>query len=290
MNPRTWLRKLPFDHFRNLPPRVAVVRLEGAISATMSRLRRGSVNLEALEQSLERAFALPDLAAVAIAVNSPGGSAVQSSLVAGRIRALATEKDVPVFSFVEDVAASGGYWLACAGDEIYADSSSIIGSIGVISASFGFVDLIAHHGVERRVHTAGEYKAILDPFQPEDPDDVARLKGLQSEIHKAFKEWVRLRRGDRLTGPESELYSGAFWTGGKARELGLVDGIGDLRGVMRARYGEKVRFVRIGGRRSLLSLFRGGRGASLAVGVTDAIVGSALQAIEERALWSRFGL
>ena len=287
---RNLLRRLPIERFRNPPPRVAVVRLEGVISATMSRFGRGVVNLQTFEQSLERAFSMPDLAAVALAINSPGGSAVQSSLVAGRIRALAEENDIPVFAFVEDVAASGGYWLACAGDEIYADASSIIGSIGVISASFGFTDLISRHGVERRIYTAGEHKATLDPFLPEDPDDVERLKKSQSEIHDTFKKWVQSRRGGRLAGPEDELYSGAFWTGGKAREFGLVDAIGDLRSVMRTRYGEKVRIVRIGGRRSLLSLFRGSSGLAQEAGFADSIVESSFRAIEERTLWSRIGL
>jgi signal peptide peptidase SppA len=293
MNLRPWLRSLPFDRFRNPPPRVAVVRLEGEIAASMSRFRRGQVNLQTMERLLERAFALPDVAAVAISVNSPGGSAVQSSLVAGRIRALAEEKAVPVFAFVEDAAASGGYWLACAGDEIYADASSIVGSIGVIFAGFGLPDLIARHGVERRLHTAGANKGALDPFLPENPDDVARLKELQADIHGAFKEWVRERRGERLIGPVDELYSGAFWTGRKALALGLVDGIGDLRSVMRARFGDKVQFVTFGARRSLLSLLKGPGGAgvpAVAATIGGSIVDSGLQAIEERALWSRYGL
>jgi signal peptide peptidase SppA len=289
MTLRTWLRKLPFERFRNPPPRVAVVRLEGAIAAGTSRLRRGQTNIETLEPVLERAFALPDAVAVAIVVNSPGGSAAQSSLVAGRIRALAEEKKLPVIAFVEDVAASGGYWLACAGDEIFVDPGSLVGSIGVIFAGFGFTDLIARHGVERRIHTAGESKAMLDPFLPEDPADVQRLRDAQTELHNVFKDWVRSRRGDRLRGEEADLFSGAFWAGRKAVEFGLVDGVGELRATMRERFGEKVTFVRFGARRSLLSAVRlGGGSATETFGA--ALVDSALRVIAERALWSRFGL
>lgn len=290
MNPRRWLRTLPFERFRNPPPRVAVVRLEGAISATPSRLRRGQISLEALDTTLERAFSLPDVAAVALSVNSPGGSPVQSSLVARRIRALAIEKDVPVFAFVEDVAASGGYWLACAADEIYADAGSLVGSIGVVYAGFGFADLIARHGVERRLHTAGESKGMLDPFLPEVPEDVKRLRDAQTDLHDVFKEWVRTRRGDRLCGPDDELFSGAFWTGGKARELGLVDALGDLRSVMRDRFGDKVVFARFGTRRSMLTLLRGAGGAAMADNIGGSMIERAIVAVEERALWSRFGL
>lgn len=293
MNLRALLRLLPVERFRHPPPRVAIVRLEGTISPATSRFRRGRINLQALEASLKRAFETPDLSAVALVVNSPGGSAVQSSLVASRIRALAEEKEVPVVAFVEDVAASGGYWLACAGDEIFADRSSIVGSIGVVFAGFGFAELIARHGVERRLHTAGERKAALDPFVPEDPDDIARLKVTQAEIHEAFTEWVCARRGDRLTGQPDELFSGAFWAGGKALELGLIDGIGDLRSVMRARFGDKVRFITVDEGRSLLRLIMqaaASRPHDMAVGVADAFVDRSLHSIEERALWSRFGL
>ena len=290
MNFRRWLRTLPFERFRNPPPRVAVVRLEGVISASTSRLRRGQISLETLDATLERAFSLPDVAAVALCVNSPGGSPVQSSLVAGRIRALADENKVPVYAFVEDVAASGGYWLACAADEIHADAGSLVGSIGVVYAGFGFSDLIARHGVERRLHTAGTSKAMLDPFLPEAPDDVKRLNEAQADLHATFKNWVRERRGERLQGAEDELFSGAFWTGRKALTLGLVDAIGDLRAAMRERFGEKVTFVRLGGRRSLLSALRGGGIAGNAGTLGEAMVDRAIQAIDDRALWSRFGL
>jgi signal peptide peptidase SppA len=290
MNIRRWLRTLPFERFRNPPPRVAVIRLEGTISASTSRLRRGQISLEALDATLERAFDLPDLAAVALCVNSPGGSPVQSSLVAGRIRVLADEKKVPVIAFVEDVAASGGYWLACAGDEILADAGSLVGSIGVVFSGFGFTELIARYGVERRIHTAGANKAMLDPFLPEAPDDVKRLLEAQSDIHDAFKDWVRSRRGGKLNGPEDDIFSGAFWTGRKALELGLIDGLGDMRGVMRARFGDDVDLVRIGGKRSLFSALRGGGVAAAGDALGGELVDRALQAVDERALWSRFGL
>lgn len=283
---------LPIGRFRQPPPRVAVLRLEGVIMASASRLRRGQLNLSALDRTLERAFALPDLAAVAITVNSPGGSPVQSSLVAGRIRALADERKLPVLTFVEDVAASGGYWIACAGDEIYADASSIVGSIGVVFAGFGFAELIARHGIERRLHTAGASKGALDPFLPEVPDDVARLAESQAAIHDAFKDWIRTRRGARLSGPEDELFSGAFWTGRKALGFGLVDGIGDLRTILRERYGRRTQLIPVGRRRSLLSLAPGMGSASDGgyASVAHSLAAGALTAVEERLLWSRFGL
>jgi signal peptide peptidase SppA len=218
---------------------------------------------------------------VALAVNSPGGSPVQSALIAKRIRALAAEKEVPVFAFCEDVAASGGYWLACAGDEIYADGSSIIGSIGVVSAGFGFPALLEKIGVERRVHTSGTKKAILDPFRPENPDDVEHLKELQEDIHSQFKDYVRARRGDRLAAGEDVLFTGEFWTGSRAVELGLVDAIGDLRGVMREKYGEKVRLQVVGERKSWLQK---------RFGLDAAWADELVAAVETRLAWARYGL
>jgi serine protease SohB len=208
---------------------------------------------------------------------------VQSSLIARRIRSLAEEKKLPVHVFVEDVAASGGYWLACAGDDIHVDASSIVGSIGVISAGFGFTKALERLGVERRVHTAGENKAMLDPFQPEDPEDVARLRRLQDEMHATFKDWVRTRRGDRLKGDDATLFQGEFWTGKRGLELGLVDGLGHLRDVLRARYGKKVRLPLIGERPpGLLRKMLGLGSMSLAQ--------DALEVAEQRALWGRYGL
>ena len=287
------LRLLPFERFQNPPPVVAVVRLTGMIAAGGgSPLRRGGLNLAALAAPLERAFKLPHLKAVALAINSPGGSPVQTSLIYKRVRALATEKEVPVVAFAEDVAASGGYWLACAADEIFADESSILGSIGVIFAGFGFQDLIARYGVERRVHTAGTNKSMLDPFRPEKPEDVERLLRAQGEIHAAFIDAVRARRAGALKAPEDELFTGEFWTGKRALELGLIDGIGDVRSVMRERYGERVRLVVVGPRTGWVRRRAGLTDTARAWdgGLADDLVDGALAAIERRALWARFGL
>ncbi len=269
------------DRFRRAPV-VPVVRLSGVIAAG-GFLGSRSLSIESVAPLLARAFSQRGAKAVALAINSPGGSPVQSALIAARIRLLAAEKKLPVIAFVEDVAASGGYWLACAADEILVDPSSIVGSIGVISAGFGFQDLIARYGVERRVHTSGERKAMLDPFRPEKPEDVERLKLLHAEIHDGFKDWVRQRRGAKLKGDEATLFSGEFWTGKRGLELGLVDGLGELRTVLQARYGAKVRLPVIGPRRRLLQRFGLGGGLELMGPAT-------LAAIEERLHWQRFGL
>ena len=259
--------------FLNRAPRVAVIRLHGAIAAGP----RGQVNDAAFAPLIERAFKRGKPAAVALSVNSPGGSPVQSSMIAERIRRLATEKEIPVYAFVEDVAASGGYWLACAADRIYADKTSIVGSIGVIFATFGASEFIARHGVERRVYTSGENKSQLDPFKPEDPEDVARIEAIGAEMHAVFIDHVKAARGQRL-GDDPGLFTGQFWTGARALELGLIDGIGHLVPVMRREFGDKVRFAVYGPRRSMWRRFGG------------AVMGDALAAVEERALWARFGL
>ncbi len=280
-----WLRRVPWAGEKIADrveggPLVNVLRLDGVIGRT-SGPRRGGMTLSDLAESIERAFKGPHVEAVALAINSPGGSPVQSSLIATRIRALAAEKEVPVFAFCEDVAASGGYWLACAADEIYADPASIVGSIGVVYAGFGFPEMLAKIGVERRVHTAGEKKAILDPFQDEDEDDVEILKDLQADIHEQFKAHVRDRRGDKLQADDDVLFTGEFWTGNRALGLGLVDSLGDLRTVMRERYGEKVRLKVVGRRRGWLEK-RFGMRADWA----DDLIG----AVEARSLWARYGL
>jgi len=272
-----WLR----IRFRRGPV-VPVVRLNGVI-ASGSLLGPRGLSIESTAPLLARAFGMRHAKAVALAINSPGGSPVQSALIAQRIRLLAREKDLPVIAFVEDVAASGGYWLACAADEIVADPSSIVGSIGVISAGFGFKDLIARFGIERRVHTSGEKKSMLDPFRDEDPDDVARLKRLQAEIHDGFKDWVRERRAGRLKGDESELFSGEFWTARRGLQLGLVDSLGELRSVLQARYGLKVHLPVVAPRRRFLQRF--GIGGSI-----EQVGPATLAALEERAHWQRFGL
>jgi serine protease SohB len=264
------------------PPVVPVLRLTGIIG-TISPLRPG-LTLAGLAALLERAFRLPGAKAVALAINSPGGSAAQSSLIHNRIRQLAAERSLPVLAFVEDVAASGGYWLACAADEIHADATSILGSIGVVSASFGFPELLTRIGVERRLHTTGPHKAMLDPFRPEQPGDVERLKEIQGDLFESFKALVRERRAGKLKAPESEIFTGAVWSGKRALEMGLIDGIGEMRQVLRARYGEKLRLVAIGGRRGWLS-----RRLRPEIAPGDWAEG-ALAALEERMLWSRYGL
>jgi len=265
-------------------PVVPVVRLSGVIAASGLLGSRG-LSIESVAPLLNRAFGLRGAKAVALAVNSPGGSPVQSALIGQRIRLLAAEKGLKVIAFVEDVAASGGYWLACAADEIIVDPHSIVGSIGVISAGFGFQDLIARMGVERRIHTSGERKSMLDPFRSEKPQDVERLERLQAEIHDGFKNWVRQRRAGRLVDDDALLFSGEFWTGRRGIELGLVDGLGELRSTLQARYGDKVHLPVIGPRRRLLS--RLGLGAASGI---DAMGPGLLAAVEERLYWQRFGL
>ena len=265
-------------------PMVSVLRLSGIIGQ-LGPFRTG-LTAYSLEEAIQRAFAPKRLAAVALLINSPGGSPVQSALIAKRIRAAAEKRHVPVLAFTEDVAASGGYWLACAADEIFVDENSIIGSIGVISSGFGFAEAIARLGIERRLYTAGERKSLLDSFLPEKPEDVARLTRLQTEIHASFKSMVSKRRGNRLKGEEGDLFSGEFWTGQRAVALGLADGLGELRATVKERFGERVRIKVIppqrGGWRRRLGL----------TGPADAAAWPAalLAAFEERALWSRFGL
>src|ERR1700689_1709131 len=232
------LRPLIPKRFRRDQPVVPVVRLTGVIGFG-TPLRPG-LSLASVARTLDRAFAMRNAPAVALSINSPGGSPAQSHLIFRRIRELAKEKDRRVIAFVEDAAASGGYMIACAGDEIVADPHSIVGSIGVVGGTFGFDKLIAKYGIERRIYTSGEHKAMLDPFLPENPDDVERLKELQRHIHEDFIALVKSRRGAKLQGPENDLFSGEYWTGKKAMELGLVDAIGDLRGTLRERFGDKV--------------------------------------------------
>ncbi|WP_414706555.1 S49 family peptidase [Saliniramus sp.] len=270
-------------------PTIPVVRLNGAIGISIG-LRPG-LSLASLAPLLERAFSYPRASAVAIAINSPGGSPVQSQLIHTRIRALADEKKLPVYAFCEDAAASGGYMIACAADEIFADASSIVGSIGVVSSGFGFHELISRYGIERRLYTTGEAKAILDPFQPEKAEDVARLRKLQERVFDAFRQLVRDRRGTKLPQDlDHELFSGAFWAGEDAKALGLIDEIGDMRSVLRARFGEKLRLRPIQAQRpGLISQFmRQPPGAGEMRSMIDPR--EALATLEERALWSRLGL
>ena len=259
-----------FIPFLGRPPLVPVIRLQGGIGTG-----RNALSDATLAPVIEKAFRMKS-AAVALAINSPGGSPVQSSLIAARIRRLAAERGVKVYSFVEDVAASGGYWLACAGDEIWVDDSSLVGSIGVIFASFGFPELMARQGIERRVVTAGRSKTLADPFLPQKPEDIKRLKALQGPIHEAFIAHVKARRGARLA--DADLFNADVWTGRPAVDLGLADGIGHLVPRMKEVFGDKVRLVPMGVKRGLLARF----GLSLADDL--------LQSVEDRALWARYGL
>jgi len=282
-------RLLP-ARFRRASAVVPVVRLSGTIGA-VTPLRPG-LSLAGVARLLDKAFATKNAKAVALVINSPGGSPVQSRQIYLRIRQLAAEKKLPVFVFVEDVAASGGYMIACAGDEIFVDPSSIVGSIGVVGGTFGFQELIKKIGVERRLYTAGEHKAMLDPFLPEDADDVARLKSLQREIHAIFINLVKESRGARLKGAEHVVFSGEYWAGEKSIALGLSDAIGDLRSVLRARYGDKVQMPVIAQPSGMLSGLLGrksGAGSQLSMDGLSGLPDQLISALETRALWSKYG-
>jgi signal peptide peptidase SppA len=270
---------------------VPVVRLSGLIGA-VTPLRPG-MTLSGVARMLERAFATKQARAVALVINSPGGSPVQSRQIYLRIRQLAAEKKLPVLVFVEDVAASGGYMIACAGDEIFCDPSSIMGSIGVVGGSFGFQELIKRVGVERRLYTAGEHKAMLDPFLPENPDDVARVKTLQREIHAIFIALVKQSRGTRLKGTDDVLFTGEYWAGETSVSLGLADAIGDLRSTLRARYGDKVLTPVIAPATGLLSGLLGRKSAGAGtLSELDGFAGlpdEVISALESRAIWAKFG-
>jgi signal peptide peptidase SppA len=270
---------------------VPVVRLSGLIGA-VTPLRPG-MSLAGIARTLERAFAMKHAKAVALVINSPGGSPVQSRQIYLRIRQLSAEKKLPVLVFVEDVAASGGYMIACAGDEIFCDPSSILGSIGVVGGSFGFQELIRKVGVERRLYTAGEHKAMLDPFLPENPDDVARLKALQREIHAIFIALVKQSRGSRLKGADDVLFTGEYWAGETSVSLGLADAIGDLRSTLRARYGDKVLTPVIAPPTGLLSGLLGRKSAGAgALSQLEGFTGlpdELISALETRAIWAKFG-
>ncbi len=279
--------------FFNRGPIVPVLRFTGAIG--MATPLRPGLGLASVAGAIEKAFNASKLPSVAVVVNSPGGSPVQSHLIFSRIRQLATEKEKRVYVFCEDIAASGGYFLALAGDEIYADPSSIVGSIGVISAGFGLDKFIERFGIQRRVHAAGKDKGALDPFQPERPEDVARLEALQRDVHDIFINIVKARRAGRLRGPEEEMFSGTFWSARKAVEYGLIDGIADLRSKMRSLHGEKVRLRAVPMAPSgLITRLR--RMPGLAPGGSEkfafppSLADDLISAVEARALWARFGL
>jgi signal peptide peptidase SppA len=274
MGLRSWLKR----SMGQGGPVVPVVRLHGVIAADQ---RPGRLNIEVVAPLLKRAFAVKQAPAVAIIINSPGGSAVQSRLISKRIRDLADEHNKPVLVFVEDAAASGGYFIATAGDEIIADPSSIVGSIGVIFASFGFVETLKKVGIDRRVHTAGRNKSTLDPFLPEKPEDVERIKQMETDIHQVFIDWVKMRRGERLKASDDVLFTGEFWSGMRGLELGLIDGLGDLHEVLRTRFGDKVELLPIAPKRGLLALPRIGLAA---------LAGDVAATVEDRSVWARLGL
>lgn len=261
--------------------KVAVIRMSGVIA---DQGRKGGISWARYIGIIERAFNVPDIDEVCLVINSPGGSPAQCSLISTLIRDLAREKDIPVTAFVEDVAASGGYWLACAADQIYVQPASIVGSIGVISAMFGFDKTIKKYDVERRVYTAGEDKSFLDPFQPEDPKAVKRLKDMQKEIHKGFIDWVKERRGKKLNGTDKTLFNGHTWVGAQAIEKGLVDEIGDVYTVMRAKHGKKVKFIPIEPDKPFIQSLISGSSAKLPT--ADDLI----YAAENRAMWNRYGL
>ncbi len=269
------------------PPVITVLRLEGVISSQSAPLRGSVINLHLLEDALERAFRPKRLVAVALQINSPGGSPVQSAMICRRIRALAEERNVPVFAFAEDVAASGGYMLALAADEIHADTSSLVGSIGVITATFGFAGLMEKLGIERRLYTEGDRKSLLDPFSPEREEDVARLRAIQKALHEQFKTLVKERRGERLpTRRYRSVFNGDVFTATKALDHGLIDGIGDLRSVLRERFGKEVDFRPVGQRRGWLQRRFGLQAGGCEGHWTEKM----LCAAENRSLWARFGL
>ncbi len=265
-------------------PKVAVIRLSGVIAD--AGMKRGGISHSKYEKYIDQAFDVYNLKAVALIINSPGGSPAQSALVADHIRRLADEKDVPVYAFVEDVAASGGYWLACAADEIYANETSIVGSIGVISASFGFKDLIEKHGVERRVHISGKNKGFMDPFMDEKPADVKRLKELQAELHESFIEWVSSRRAEKLKGKDSELFEGDFWVAKSAFKLGLIDGFGEAKSWIKEKFKDEfdaeIKFSEFGPEKKLLP-------SLLGADIKASLAQDAIETIEEKAVWGRYG-
>jgi serine protease SohB len=285
---RKFFESLIPERLRRDTPVVPVVRLTGVIGFS-SPLRPG-VTLAGVSRLLDRAFAMRRAKAVAILINSPGGSPVQSHLIYRRLRQLSDEKKVPVIVFIEDAGASGGYMIACAGDEIYCDPFSIVGSIGVIGATFGLDKAIEKLGIERRVYTAGDRKMILDPFLPENPDDVAHIKTIQQDIHEGFIALVKERRGGKLTGPESALFSGEYWAGEEAHRLGLVDGLAEVRSFLRSRFGEKV-YLPLIAERGWFGRRIAGFGSQRAAGLADAegLAAGLLSAAEQRAIWARYG-
>ena len=280
-----YLKKIPvIGEWIEPTDKVAVLRFAGVI-ADSTMMRRAGVNYHKFRDAIPEAFELSRLRAVAIIINSPGGAPAQCSLISDQIMALSAEKKIPVYAFVEDVAASGGYWLACCGDEIYVQETSIIGSIGVISSGFGLDEFIKKHDVKRRVYTSGRDKSFLDPFKPEKEDDLQRLRALQADMHESFKVWVKSRRAGKLAGDDSELLEGAFWTGKAAVENGIADSIGNVVGVMKEKFGDDIKLVDCTPeKKSLLSSL------NPLSGEAKFHLGQILEVAEEKSAWGRFGL
>lgn len=274
---------LTLDSLRNPAPKVAVIPLKGIIG-NLGKWRNKGLVIDEMGATIEAAFNCFGVKAVALAINSPGGSPVQSAFIYEAILHHADKKDIPVYTFAEDVCASGGYWLACAGDEIYAHPASIVGSIGVVSAGFGFPEFIDRHGIERRVYTQGENKSMLDPFQPEKQEDIDRLLSVQRDVHESFKDLVISRRQKRLNADADELFSGAFWSGKQAMDMGLVDGLGSVQQVMREKFGENVKLVQFTPKKGLAGLFSSKMNLG-GVHWTQSLI----SAVEERLHWQRFG-
>ena len=257
---------------------VSVIPLNGIIAPNMGR--RKGLNLNEIDKNIEQAFSVKNLKAVALQINSPGGSPVQSEMISQRIRSLSEKNNVPVLAFIEDVAASGGYWLACSADEIFASKASIVGSIGVVSSGFGFDKAIQKIGVERRLYTSGDNKAILDPFLPENKDDVKRLKSIQKELHSQFIGFVKSRRGSKISVENKEVFTGAFWSGEKSLEIGLIDSFGEMKSVLKERFGENVKIREFAPKKKLFGF------GNLLSGALDIL----LQKIYEKGILQRFGL
>lgn len=267
-------------------PKIVTIRLSGVIAD--SSMRRGGICYAKYASILNKAFDKHEIKAVALIINSPGGAPAQTSLIANHIRHLAEEKNLPVYAFVEDVAASGGYWLACAADEIYAQSTSIIGSIGVISSGFGFEDFIGQHNIHRRIHTSGKDKSFMDPFTPETKAELERLKSIQQDIHERFKEWVSERRHDKLNGKDKDLFEGAFWAATAAQDYGLIDGINDVYSFAKTKWGEDTKIIDLSPeKRSLLSFLPfAGKIETPRINIAEDI----FDVVETRSEWSRYGL
>ena len=257
---------------------VSVIPLNGIVAPNMGR--RKGLNLNEIDKNIEDAFSVKNLKAVALQINSPGGSPVQSEMISKRIRGLSEKKNIPVLAFVEDVAASGGYWLACSADEIFASKASIVGSIGVVSSGFGFVKAIQKLGVERRLYTSGDNKAILDPFLPENKDDIKRLKDIQKELHNQFISFVKSRRGSKIANENKDLFTGAFWSGEKSLELGLIDSFGEMKEVLKDRFGENLKIKEFAPKKKLFGF------GSLLSGALDMLINK----VEERSAFNKFGL